>query len=87
MPSANALNGITHLHFQDEGRLSKINQILSHIFVKIVIQMATEWTKYHRAFARLSAEKCDDKAVLGETAGKIQHNIDAFQFGEDNRVS
>ena len=43
------------------------------------LQMATEWSEYHGAFALLSAEKCTDKPVLEEAAKKIQHNIiDAF---------
>ena len=42
--------------------------------------MSSKWTERHSAYARLSAEKCSDRALLGEAAEKIQGNIDVFQM-------
>ena len=40
--------------------------------------MSSKWTEHHSAYARLSAEKCSDRALLGEAAEKIRGNIDVF---------
>ena len=42
--------------------------------------MSSKWTERHSAYARLSAEKCSDRALLGEAAEKIQGDIDVFQM-------
>ena len=42
--------------------------------------MSSKWTEHHSAYARLSAEKCSDRTLLGEAAVKIQGDIDVFQM-------